>query len=70
MQMPIKLVRGFNFYFYQLDRPALKKLQSCNCFNIVRKGKFYAFLRNFDIVATLLLNPIILIFLLILITIV
>ena len=37
---------------------------------IVRKGKFYAFLRNFDIVATLLLNPIILIFLLILITIV
>ena len=38
--------------------------------NIVRKGKFYAFLRNFDIVATLLLNPAILIFLLILITII
>ena len=39
-------------------------------FGIVTKGKFYAFLRNFDIVATLLLNPLILIFLLILITIV
>ena len=38
--------------------------------SIVTKGKFYAFLRNFDIVATLLLNPLILIFLLILITIV